>query len=234
MNAGPSWHFECASQCRRLRAVDSVQRVARSSNGPIDGNRTLRADPGLPRPRLDAQDTSYRAPTGDPATPYGAAVPLKPRFPHPFIYLSKKRLELIKGHRVHESRTPSRPVIVVTPSQTIGPFFSKSAAPRGRRRSRLLLDRFSTTADGRFEAPRSRCGKPTSGASTIILWISHPSLWTPTSKVMDECSSSTISRNPIAREQKMARIFEEFLRNFYRFEQDRYRVSRDRSDWDLR
>jgi len=43
--------------------------------------------------------------------------------PHPSSFVSKKRLELIKGYRVHEKRTPSRPVIV-TPSQTLGPFFA--------------------------------------------------------------------------------------------------------------
>jgi protocatechuate 3,4-dioxygenase beta subunit len=44
--------------------------------------------------------------------------------PHPSVFLAEKRLELIKGYRVHESRTPSKPVHVVTPSQTIGPFFA--------------------------------------------------------------------------------------------------------------
>ena len=43
--------------------------------------------------------------------------------PHPTSFVSKKRLELIKGYRVHEKRTPSKPVIV-TPSQTLGPFFA--------------------------------------------------------------------------------------------------------------
>jgi protocatechuate 3,4-dioxygenase beta subunit len=51
--------------------------------------------------------------------------------PHPSIYLSKKRLELIKGYVVHETRTPSRPVAVVTPSQTIGPFFPKALLREG-------------------------------------------------------------------------------------------------------
>jgi len=44
--------------------------------------------------------------------------------PHPSVFLEKKRLERIKGYRVHEQRTPEKPVRVVTPSQTIGPFFS--------------------------------------------------------------------------------------------------------------
>jgi len=44
--------------------------------------------------------------------------------PHPSTLLDARRLELIKGYRVHEMRTPARPVKVVTPSQTIGPFFS--------------------------------------------------------------------------------------------------------------
>lgn len=43
--------------------------------------------------------------------------------PHPKAFVDKARLDLIKGYRVHESRTPSKPVRVVTPSQTIGPFF---------------------------------------------------------------------------------------------------------------
>lgn len=42
---------------------------------------------------------------------------------HPSIYVDKKRLELIKGYRVHEQRTPVRP-LPLTPSQTIGPFFN--------------------------------------------------------------------------------------------------------------
>jgi protocatechuate 3,4-dioxygenase beta subunit len=44
--------------------------------------------------------------------------------PHPSVFFDKKRLEVIKGYRVHEARTPARPVGVVTPSQTIGPFFA--------------------------------------------------------------------------------------------------------------
>ena len=48
----------------------------------------------------------------------------KKSIPHPTVYTDKKRLELIKGYRVHEQRTPSRPVLVATPSQTLGPFFS--------------------------------------------------------------------------------------------------------------
>ena len=48
----------------------------------------------------------------------------KPEHPHPTVYMDKKRLELIKGYRVHEQRTPSRAVLIATPSQTLGPFFS--------------------------------------------------------------------------------------------------------------
>lgn len=44
--------------------------------------------------------------------------------PHPSVFVDAKRLERIKGYRVHESRTPGKPVRVVTPSQTIGPFFA--------------------------------------------------------------------------------------------------------------
>lgn len=48
----------------------------------------------------------------------------KDTIPHPSVFVDAKRLELIKGYRVHESRTPGKPVRVVTPSQTIGPFFA--------------------------------------------------------------------------------------------------------------
>ena len=44
--------------------------------------------------------------------------------PHPSIFLGEKRLQRIKGYRVHESRTPDSAVRIVTPSQTIGPFFA--------------------------------------------------------------------------------------------------------------
>ena len=47
-----------------------------------------------------------------------------PSFPHPSVFIDEKKLELIKGYRVHEARTPARQVRVVTPSQTIGPFFA--------------------------------------------------------------------------------------------------------------
>jgi len=48
----------------------------------------------------------------------------KAPIPHPSVFADSKRLELIKGYRVHEQRTPSKPVHVITPSQTLGPFFS--------------------------------------------------------------------------------------------------------------
>lgn len=51
--------------------------------------------------------------------------------PHPSIYLAKRRLDLIKGYRVHESRTPGRAVNVLTPAQTIGPFFPKALIREG-------------------------------------------------------------------------------------------------------
>jgi protocatechuate 3,4-dioxygenase beta subunit len=44
--------------------------------------------------------------------------------PHPSVFVDKKRLERIKGYRVHEARTPERALGMVTPSQTIGPFFA--------------------------------------------------------------------------------------------------------------
>jgi len=46
--------------------------------------------------------------------------------PHPSVFVEKKRLERIKGYRVHETRTPERPVGVVTPSQTVGPFYPQA------------------------------------------------------------------------------------------------------------
>jgi protocatechuate 3,4-dioxygenase beta subunit len=49
---------------------------------------------------------------------------LKKPFPHPSQFLGEKRLARIQGYRVHEARTPDKPVRVVTPSQTIGPFFA--------------------------------------------------------------------------------------------------------------
>lgn len=44
--------------------------------------------------------------------------------PHPSVFTDQKRLERIKGYRAHETRTPGRALGVVTPSQTIGPFFA--------------------------------------------------------------------------------------------------------------
>ncbi len=43
--------------------------------------------------------------------------------PHPSVFVEQRRLALIKGYRVHETRTPDKPVRVVTPSQTVGPFY---------------------------------------------------------------------------------------------------------------
>lgn len=51
--------------------------------------------------------------------------------PHPSTFVSRKRLELIKGYRVHETRTPDRALPVITPSQTIGPFFALSLVHEG-------------------------------------------------------------------------------------------------------
>jgi protocatechuate 3,4-dioxygenase beta subunit len=51
--------------------------------------------------------------------------------PHPSVYLPKKRMELIKGYEVHETRTPGQPVNIVTPSQTIGPFFPRALIREG-------------------------------------------------------------------------------------------------------
>jgi protocatechuate 3,4-dioxygenase beta subunit len=55
----------------------------------------------------------------------------KKSIPHPSVYTDRKRLELIKGYRVHEQRTPSKPVFVATPSQTLGPFFSLGLIQEG-------------------------------------------------------------------------------------------------------
>jgi len=50
----------------------------------------------------------------------------KKPFPHPAQFVERERLALIKGYVIHERRTPSRELPVLTPAQTIGPFF-----PRG-------------------------------------------------------------------------------------------------------
>lgn len=51
--------------------------------------------------------------------------------PHPSTFVDRRRLELIKGYRVHETRTPAEPVRVVTPSQTIGPFYPQALIQQG-------------------------------------------------------------------------------------------------------
>ena len=51
--------------------------------------------------------------------------------PHPSVFVEKRRLDLIKGYVVHESRTPSKPVGVVTPSQTVGPFYPQALIQAG-------------------------------------------------------------------------------------------------------
>ena len=51
--------------------------------------------------------------------------------PHPATYLDTRRLELIKGYRVHETRTPAEPVRLLTPSQTVGPFFPQALIGAG-------------------------------------------------------------------------------------------------------
>lgn len=51
--------------------------------------------------------------------------------PHPSVFVGRKRLELIKGYRVHEMRTPGRTLPIVTPSQTIGPFFALGLVREG-------------------------------------------------------------------------------------------------------
>lgn len=51
--------------------------------------------------------------------------------PHPSVFVDKKRLERIKGYVVHESRTPGKPVGIVTPSQTVGPFYPQALIQPG-------------------------------------------------------------------------------------------------------
>ena len=53
------------------------------------------------------------------------AISKKSLFPHPTLYAGRERLALIKGYVVHEHRTPSRELPIVTPQQTIGPFFPR-------------------------------------------------------------------------------------------------------------
>lgn len=55
----------------------------------------------------------------------------KKTIPHPVEFVDKRRLELIKGYRVHETRTPGAPVRVLTPSQTIGPFYPQALIQPG-------------------------------------------------------------------------------------------------------
>lgn len=72
--------------------------------------------------------------------------------PHPSVYLGEKRLQRIKGYVVHESRTPASAVRVVTPSQTVGPFFA------------LGLAEGSTTDVGR----RDPNGAPAQGEPIVV------------------------------------------------------------------
>jgi protocatechuate 3,4-dioxygenase, beta subunit len=51
--------------------------------------------------------------------------------PHPVVFVDEKRLQRIKGYVVHEARTPDRPVRVLTPSQTIGPFYPRALIQPG-------------------------------------------------------------------------------------------------------
>jgi protocatechuate 3,4-dioxygenase beta subunit len=47
----------------------------------------------------------------------------KTPFPHPSQFVDRERLALIKGYVIHETRTPARALPILTPAQTIGPFF---------------------------------------------------------------------------------------------------------------
>ena len=52
-------------------------------------------------------------------------MPTKPDdvLPHPTSFDSSERLAQIKGYVLNERRTPARNLPVVTPHQTIGPFY---------------------------------------------------------------------------------------------------------------
>jgi protocatechuate 3,4-dioxygenase beta subunit len=50
--------------------------------------------------------------------------------PHPSVHVDRKRLDLIKGYVLHEQRTPAR-ALIVTPTQTIGPFHPKALIRSG-------------------------------------------------------------------------------------------------------
>ena len=52
-------------------------------------------------------------------------MPTKPDdvLPHPTSFDSSERLAQIKGYVLNERRTPARKLPVVTPHQTIGPFY---------------------------------------------------------------------------------------------------------------
>jgi protocatechuate 3,4-dioxygenase beta subunit len=51
--------------------------------------------------------------------------------PHPATFVDTLRLERIRGYAVHEARTPDKPVRVLTPSQTIGPFYPQALIAPG-------------------------------------------------------------------------------------------------------
>jgi protocatechuate 3,4-dioxygenase, beta subunit len=55
----------------------------------------------------------------------------KTPFPHPAQFVDRERLALIKGYVIHERRTPSRELPILTPAQTIGPFFPKGMVRPG-------------------------------------------------------------------------------------------------------
>ena len=51
--------------------------------------------------------------------------------PHPATFVDTLRLERIRGYAVHEARTPDKPVRVLAPSQTIGPFYPQALIAPG-------------------------------------------------------------------------------------------------------
>jgi protocatechuate 3,4-dioxygenase beta subunit len=99
----------------------------------------------------------------------------KPPFPHPSLYAGRERLALIKGYVVHEQRTPSRPLPIVTPHQTIGPFFPKrlvrpgdedlaACEPGGARAEGEPIEIVGTVSD--------ESGRPASGV-LIEVWAAN-------------------------------------------------------------
>jgi protocatechuate 3,4-dioxygenase beta subunit len=92
--------------------------------------------------------------------------------PHPSVFLGEKRLQRIKGYVVHESRTPASAVRVVTPSQTVGPFFALGLA-EGSTTDVGRRDPQRRTGAGRTDRrhrARDRRGRPAVRKALIEVW----------------------------------------------------------------